>query len=35
VADGLRWVLGEQVFSALRAKKTEDPTVGGEGRARV
>src|SRR5512141_682954 len=29
VADGLRWVLGEQVFSALRAKKTEDLVFAG------
>src|SRR5512139_3260519 len=36
VADGLRWVLGEQVFSALRAKKTEDLIfAGGEGRSRA
>lgn len=36
VADALRWVLGEQVFSALRAKKTEDLIfAGGEGRPRA
>jgi chromosome segregation protein len=36
VADGLRWVLGEQVFSALRAKKTEDLIfAGGDGRPRA
>jgi chromosome segregation protein len=35
VADALRWVLGEQVFSVLRAKKTEDLIfAGGEGRPR-
>ena len=35
VADALRWVLGEQVFSVLRAKKTEDLVfAGGEGRPR-
>ncbi|HLF26849.1 MAG TPA: chromosome segregation protein SMC [Anaerolineae bacterium] len=35
VADCVRWVLGEQTFSALRAKKTEDLIfAGGEGRAR-
>ena len=35
VADALRWVLGEQVFSVLRAKKTEDLIfTGGEGRPR-
>jgi chromosome segregation protein len=36
VADGLRWVLGEQVFSALRAKRTEDLIfAGGDGRPRA
>ncbi|MBP7689176.1 MAG: hypothetical protein KA765_14765, partial [Thermoflexales bacterium] len=35
VADALRWVLGEQVFSVLRAKKSEDLIfAGGDGRAR-
>jgi len=35
VADAVRWVLGEQSFSVLRAKKTEDLIfAGGEGRAR-
>jgi chromosome segregation protein len=36
VADALRWALGEQVFSALRAKRTEDLIfAGGEGRPRA
>ena len=36
VADGLRWVLGEQTFSALRAKRTEDLIfAGGDGRPRA
>jgi chromosome segregation protein len=36
VADALRWVLGEQTFSVLRAKKSEDLIfAGGEGRARA
>ena len=36
VADALRWVLGEQVFSVLRAKRTEDLIfAGGEGRPRA
>ena len=35
LADAVRWVLGEQSFSTLRAKKTEDLIfAGGEGRAR-
>ncbi len=35
IADAIRWVLGEQSFSTLRAKKTEDLIfAGGEGRAR-
>ncbi|HJW84400.1 MAG TPA: AAA family ATPase, partial [Anaerolineae bacterium] len=35
IADAMRWVLGEQSFSTLRAKKTEDLVfAGGEGRAR-
>lgn len=35
VADALRWVLGEQTFSVLRAKKSEDLIfAGGEGRPR-
>ncbi|MGH2593251.1 MAG: chromosome segregation protein SMC [Anaerolineae bacterium] len=35
LADAVRWVLGEQSFSILRAKKTEDLIfAGGEGRAR-
>ncbi len=35
VADALRWVLGEQVFSVLRARKSEDLIfAGGDGRAR-
>src|SRR5512135_1968936 len=29
VADAIRWVLGEQVFSVLRAKKTEDLVFAG------
>ena len=36
VADGLRWVLGEQSFSALRGKRTEDMIFSGsEQRARL
>ncbi len=36
VADALRWVLGEQVFSVLRARRTEDLIfAGGEGRPRA
>src|SRR5512143_4061190 len=36
IADAIRWVLGEQVFSVLRAKKTEDLVfAGGEGRPRA
>jgi len=36
IADGLRWVLGEQSFSVLRAKKSEDLIfAGGEGRPRA
>jgi chromosome segregation protein len=35
VADALRWVLGEQAFSVLRAKKSEDLIfAGGSGRPR-
>ncbi len=35
LADAVRWALGEQSFSVLRAKKTEDLIfAGGEGRAR-
>ena len=35
IADAIRWVLGEQSFSTLRAKKTDDLVfAGGEGRAR-
>ena len=35
IADALRWVLGEQVFSVLRARKSEDLIfAGGGGRAR-
>lgn len=35
LADAVRWVLGEQSFSTLRAKKTEDLIfAGGDGRAR-
>ena len=35
IADAVRWVLGEQSFSMLRAKKTDDLIfAGGEGRAR-
>ena len=35
LADAVRWVLGEQSFSTLRAKRTEDLIfAGGEGRAR-
>ena len=29
IADALRWVLGEQSFSLLRAKKTEDMIFAG------
>ncbi|MFU8774121.1 MAG: AAA family ATPase, partial [Anaerolineales bacterium] len=29
VADGLRWVLGEQTYSLMRAKKTEDMIYAG------
>src|SRR5439155_4845557 len=29
IADGIRWVLGEQSYSALRTKKTEDLVFGG------
>ena len=36
VADALRWVLGEQSFSALRGKRTEDMIFSGsEQRARL
>jgi chromosome segregation protein len=36
VADGLRWVLGEQSYSLLRGKKTEDMIFSGsEGRPRA
>ena len=36
VADAIRWVLGEQVFSVLRAKKTDDLIfAGGQGRPRA
>jgi chromosome segregation protein len=35
VADGLRWVLGEQTYSLMRAKKTEDMIyAGSESRSR-
>ena len=36
VADAIRWVLGEQSFSNLRGKKTEDMIFSGsDGRARL
>ncbi len=36
IADALRWVLGEQTFSLLRAKKTEDMIfTGSEQRSRA
>ena len=36
VADAIRWVLGEQSFSTLRAKRTEDMIyAGSESRARA
>ena len=36
VADALRWALGEQSFSTLRGKKTEDMIFSGsDGRARL
>ncbi len=36
IADGLRWVLGEQVYGLLRGKKTEDMIFSGsEGRPRA
>ena len=36
IADALRWVLGEQSYGLLRAKKTEDMIfAGSEGRTRA